>query len=235
MQFSVVIPVFNEVGSLKILQERLDRVMQGFPAGYEIIYVDDGSRDASLGVLKALKESFPAIRIISFKENRGQSAAFYAGFKAARGEWIITLDADGQNPPEEIIRLLEFYQQFDFVTGVRKKRSDSLRRKIASRVAKFFCRLVLGDLTQDVGCSLRIFRRKIVEAIPFFRNFHRFFTFLVKEAGFSVKEVPVAHHRRAAGKSKYSDWKRLKEGIVDLRGVAWLRKRLIKYEVKYEA
>jgi len=233
-QFSVVIPVFNEAQALLSLQERLAKAMDGCLVTYEIVYVDDGSTDATFECLGALKKRFANIRIISFRRNRGQSTALYAGFKAARGGWIITLDADLQNPPEEIPKLLAFYTQFDCITGVRQKRNDALMRKIDSRIAFFFRKAVLGDTTRDVGCSLRLFRRDIIDAIPFFRNFHRFFPFLVHLSGFSVKEVPVAHDKRIAGVSKYGTWKRLQEGLADLQGVAWLKKRLITYEVNYE-
>jgi glycosyltransferase involved in cell wall biosynthesis len=208
--------------------------MEGVSGEYEIIYVDDGSNDSSSEILRALGQKFPKIRVVSFQQNCGQSAAFYAGFKSAQGEWIITLDADGQNPPEEITPLLEFYEKFDFVTGVRKSRSDHWSKKVASRIARLFRRSLLGDTTKDVGCSLRIFRREVVDALPFFRNFHRFFVFLVRTRGFSVKEVSVAHHQRAVGKSKYGNWKRLQEGVFDLWGVWWLKKRMIKYEIKHE-
>ena len=234
MKFSVVIPVFNEAGSIGALQERLHEVMRKTSAEYEIIYVDDASNDSSPDILKGLTQRFAETRLISFKQNRGQSTALYAGFRAANGEWIITLDADGQNPPEEIPHLLEFCDKCDFVTGIREKRNDNVARKFSSIVARSVRRMVLGDTTTDTGCSLRIFRREIIESLPFFRNFHRFFPFLVKTMGFSIKEVGVAHNKRTSGESKYGIWKRLKEGIFDLWGVFWLNRRLIKYEVKHE-
>lgn len=232
--FSIVIPVYNEEASLPLLQERLHKAMSLASAEYEAIYVDDGSSDTSCWVLKDLKKEFPQIRIISFSENKGQSAALYAGFRAAIGQRIITLDADGQNPPEEIARLLPYIGEYDFITGVRKKRSDSFARKIDSHVARFFRWLILRDTTRDTGCSLRVFKRDIAGAVPFFVNFHRFFPFLVRQLGFSVMEVEVSHDQRIAGRSKYGTLKRLRQGIADLLGLLWLARRLIKYEVKYE-
>lgn len=234
MKYSLVIPVFNEAESLGTLQKDMCAVMNATAGSYEIVYVDDASTDTSLAVMQELKKQFPHVRILSFKENKGQSAALYAGFKAAIGEWIITLDADGQNPPQEIVRLLPFCGSYDFITGIREKRQDSFMRKKASWIARTFRRLILGDITQDVGCSLRIFKREIVGEVPFFKNFHRFFTFLVRAQGFRIKEVLVGHQERRFGKSKYTTLKRLGEGIWDLSGVLWLKKRLIRYEYKYK-
>ncbi len=234
MEFSVVIPLFNEEETLPLLQERLHPVCERLSSSYEIIYVDDGSTDSSLSVLNKLKNNYPSIRIISFKKNQGQSAGLFAGFQAARGDWIISIDADLQNPPEEIPGLFEFKDSFDFITGIRAKRKDSLVRKISSKTARVFRRVILRDTTQDVGCSLRMFKREILNHLPYFKNFHRFFTFLAREAGFKIKEVPVRHDARTLGKSKYGVFRRAKEGIFDLAGVFWLKKRLIRYEIKYQ-
>lgn len=234
IELSIVIPLFNEEETLPLLQERLHLVCENIACKYEIIYVDDGSTDGSLKVLKELKKVYHPIRVVSFKKNQGQAACLFAGFKASRGEWIITLDADLQNPPEEIPKLLEFKNSFDFITGIREERRDSFLRKISSNIARFFRWLILKDTTQDVGCSLRMFKRGIIEYLPYFKNFHRFFTFLAREAGFKVKEVPLKHDVRKFGESKYGILKRAKEGIFDLIGVFWLRRRLINYEIKYK-
>ncbi|MCM8819918.1 MAG: glycosyltransferase family 2 protein [Candidatus Omnitrophica bacterium] len=205
MKYSVVIPVFNEEGSLEILQTKLLSILDKITDDYEIIYVDDGSTDKSPEILKKLKSKCPKIKIISFEKNYGQSAAFYAGFKYAKGDWIITLDSDLQNPPDQILKFINEKENFDFITGVRKKRKDDFLKKISSKIARFFRWLILGDVTLDTGCSLRLFRREIVDVIPFFKNFHRFFTFLVRSFGFRVKEIEVEHNRRLAGKSKYKN------------------------------
>ncbi len=231
MQFSVIVPIYNEAEALVRFHAALQPVVEKLPADYEIIYVNDGSGDDSLGILKALQKQFLEIRIISFARNRGKSAALCAGFSAARGRWLIMLDGDGQNPPEEILRLIAFRQEYDLIIGVRQQRKDAFLRKFSSATAKFSRKLVLGDTTLDTGCALRVFKREVLEHFPFFRNFHRFFTYLVKLRGFSVKEVPVAHQERIAGVTKYKTFKRLSEGIVDLWGVFWLRRRLIRYEI----
>ncbi|MFC1514845.1 glycosyltransferase family 2 protein [Candidatus Omnitrophota bacterium] len=226
MEFSVIIPVFNEAGSVPGLQERLDKAMGRLSAQYEIIYVDDGSNDLSLSALKDIEKRYQRVKTVSLPEHKGQSAALYAGFKASQGKWIITLDADGQNPPEEIMRLLEVYPRFDFITGVRHSRQDSFFRKGSAQTARFFRRIVLGDTTRDTGCSLRLFRREVMDSFPFFKNFHRFFPFLAKTTGFSIKEIDVSHEQRRLGRSKYKTTNRLQEGILDLGRVFWLKKRL---------
>lgn len=233
MEYSVVIPTYNEEDSLTTLQERLHRVMEHLGKEYEIIYVDDGSGDGSLDTLKGLKKQYHNIHVLSFKKNRGQSAALSAGFKLARGNWIITLDGDLQNPPEEIVKLIEYKDDFDFITGVRRKRKDKWVKKVSSQIAMFFRWLIIKDTTKDTGCSLRIFKKEIVEATPFFKNFHRFFTFLVRAMGFKVKEVSVRHQSRQFGISKYGTLKRLGEGLLDLWGLWWLKRRLLHYEIKH--
>jgi dolichol-phosphate mannosyltransferase len=235
MQYSVVIPLYNEEESIALLHKKVSEVMESIDKNYEIIYVDDGSRDKTLFLLKAIKQKFPKVKIISFKENCGQSAAFLAGFKAALGTWIITLDGDLQNPPEEIATLVREKEGYDFITGIRKHRHDSFTRKISSKIARVSRTLVLKDVTTDTGCSLRMFKKEIVPYLPVFKNFHRFFTFLVQSLGFKVKEVEVSHSHRIFGKSKYGTITRAREGVADLRGVSWLKKRLIKYEIKYKS
>lgn len=228
MEFSVVIPVYNEKDSLPLLQSRLHKVMEKLGQEYEIIYVDDGSKDSSRKILEEIKKNYSRIKIISFKKNQGQSTALFAGFREAKGKWIITLDADLQNPPQEILTLLNWRAEYDFITGIREKRADNFLRKTSSYVAKFFRWLILKDYTRDTGCSLKVFRREIIEFLPFFKNFHRFFTFLVRNLGFKVQEVPVKHQRRRFGKSKYGIGQRVRAGLFDLLGVFWLKKRMIK-------
>ena len=232
IDISLVIPVYNEEESLGLLQDEIIKTMDSLSLRYEVIYVDDGSTDSSLNILKSLKRKYSNVKIIAFMENRGQSIAFYAGFRQARGEWIATLDADLQNPPSEIPKLLKFKNEADFITGIRKKRKDSFIRKVSSKIARGFRYIVLGDTTSDIGCSLRVFKKKVIDNTPFFRNFHRFFTLLAKDAGFKIKEVEVIHMPRHSGKSKYSTFKRAFEGLFDLFGVFWLRKRLISYVKK---
>lgn len=229
MEFSVVVPLLDEEESLRFLHKELQETMEKLSCEYEITYVDDGSKDSSLEVLKELKETCPKVKIISFKKRKGQSAALMAGFESSRGKWIVTLDGDLQNPPAEFFKLLEFKDNFDFITGIRRNRKDNFIKKAYAGVAKFFMWLVLGDVTKDPGCSLRLFKKEIVKTIPLFKNFHRFFTFLVKMEGFSVKEVYVNHEKRRFGRSKYGILKRAGEGIFDLWELFWLKKHIVKF------
>lgn len=231
-EFSVVIPVFNEVGSLVLLQKRLNKVMEKVSSNHEIIYVDDNSTDFSLEILKRLRKKYPKMKIVTFNTHKGKSEALLAGFKVAKGKWIITLDADLQNPPEEILKLLEFKNHFDFITGIRENRKDGFLKKVSSKVAMFFRWVILGDITKDIGCSLRMFRRVIIDTICFSRNFHRFFTFLVRMEGFSIKEVYIRHSARKFGKSKYGIFKRAQDGLIDLLRIFWQKKRCINYRIK---
>jgi glycosyltransferase involved in cell wall biosynthesis len=222
LEYSVVIPVFNEEGSLAELQERLYRVMEGLGGGYEIIYVDDGSSDSSAEVLKKLESASAKIKVISFNKNGGKGPALEAAFKAAGGRWLITLDADLQNPPEEIAKLARSRDGADYIIGIRRDRKDSFIKIWAASAARFFRRIALGDVTIDAGCGLRVFKKEIVETIPFFRNFFTYLTFLARAKGYVVSEVPVRHDPRKTGKSKYGIFKRAAQGCLDL----WKARRL---------
>lgn len=232
IEFSVVLPVFNEQENLKQLQDRISKVMGIISCEYEIIYVDDSSNDSSLEILKELKECYPKTKVISFEKRRGQSAALFAGFMESRGEWIITLDADLQNPPEEIFKLLKFKDRFDFMIGIRIDRKDDILKKISSSVARFFRWLVLKDVTIDSGCALRLFRRDIIRILPPIKNFHYFVPYLAKEEGFLVKQVEVGHSPRKFGKSKYGVLKRMLQGVCDIAWIWWLKKRRLNYKIK---
>jgi len=230
IEYSVVIPLFNEEGSLQSLQGELNEVMESLSCKYEIIYVNDGSKDSSAKVLEDLKRNHPNVKVISFKENKGQSAALLAGFKASQGKWIFTLDADGQNPPKEFLKLLEFKDKFDFITGIREKRKDVFLKKTSSAVAKLIRWIVLHDTTKDTGCSLRIFKREAIDYSLYFKNVHSFFTFLARIKGFSIKEVCVGHRFRVSGKSKYGYVRRAYDGVIGLGRVL-----LIKRHIRREA
>ncbi len=229
-EYSVVIPVYNEEDSLKILHQRIAVFFSARAETYEILYINDASTDNSLEVLKSLEKEFINTRAYSLAKHAGQSAALCAGFLRARGIWVITLDADLQNPPEEIGKLLDFSKQFDCVTGIRQKREDSFTRILSSRIAYFFRRIILNDSIKDVGCSLRCFRRECILSFPFFANFHRFFPYVLRRMGYSVHQVPVLHQPRKFGYSKYSVANRLGKGIFDLVGIFWLSRRIMRIE-----
>ncbi len=231
----MVVPVYNEEASLPSLLDRLRAALDPLEMDREMIFVDDGSTDASLRILRDLKaEGHPEMRILAFARNAGQSAAFAAGFRAARGRIIATLDADLQNDPDDIPRLLASLDRYDLVCGWRKERRDPWLRKVSTRISNGFRRLVLRDGFHDTACSLRVFRRECVEDLPLFNGMHRFLPTLVKEAGFRVGEVPVRHHERLHGEAKYNIRNRLFKALVDLFGVLWLRSRWIRYRIENE-
>ncbi|MCM8778818.1 MAG: glycosyltransferase family 2 protein [Candidatus Omnitrophica bacterium] len=229
-EISVIIPVFNEERNLFPLYERLKNVLINLDREYEIIFVDDGSKDKSFAVLREIKDKDPNIKIIKFKRNYGQSFALDAGFRNAQGEIIVSLDADLQNDPEDIPKLLKELASCDVVCGWRKKRFDPLSKKISSWIANFIRRLVLRDKFLDIGCTLRVYRREALEKIKLFNGLHRFLPILIEYEGFKVKQIVVKHHPRFSGKSKYKFFRRLIKPFIDLLVVYWMKRNWIRYE-----
>jgi hypothetical protein len=202
---SVVIPVLDERESLEPLYSRLVAVLDGLGHSYELIFVDDGSTDGSYEVLRRLHETDRRLRVIRFSSNFGQTAAFSAGFAEARGDIILTLDADLQNDPEDIPSLLDKVQHgYDLVSGWRLKRQDPLlSRRLPSRVANWLIGRVTGVRLHDYGCSLKAYRRDLVKKLSLYGELHRFIPALASLAGARIAEVPVSHHPRIYGRSKY--------------------------------
>lgn len=203
---SVVIPVYNEEKSLDRLHARLDPVLRGLGRSYEVIYVDDGSRDGSLEVLRRLQRAHPAtVRVVELYRNAGQFMAILAGFERVRGDVVLTLDADLQNPPEEIPRLLEKLDEgYDVVNGWRKNRHDSAFRRLASRLANRIAARITGMQLRDYGCMLRAYRREVVRQVVASREHAAYLPTLANALARRVTEIPVAHAGRDAGTSKYS-------------------------------
>ncbi len=233
---SIVIPFYNEEECLPAVCQEVGEIFAGsFPHPWEVIMVNDGSTDRTGDLMDEWAAGQPHYRAIHIHPNSGQSAALEAGFAAARGEFIATLDGDGQNDPRDIQRLLEALQQQnkDMMCGIRTARADNFVRRVSSRIANRVRAFFLKDNITDVGCSLRVFRRDCLEKIRFFRNAHRYFPALFLMAGFSVAETPVNHRPRKLGSSKYGGGinSRLWVGLVDLGGVYWLRKRALRYKV----
>lgn len=204
MDLSVVIPVYNEELCLPELQERLAEALRPLHKSYECLYVNDGSTDSSLRVLKELKNRYPEIKIISFKRNFGQTAALSAGFHYSQGKIIVTLDADLQNDPADIpMMLAKLNEGYDLVSGWRSKRQDNWLRRFPSQLANGLISKVTGVKLHDSGCTLKAYRREAVEDLHLYGQMHRFIPALASWAGVSVVEVPVQHHPRTKGKSKY--------------------------------
>ena len=233
LHYSVIIPIYNEAENIPFLVKELEWVMHNHKDSWELIFIDDGSTDQSEQVLEKLKASKPFIRCVQLKKNYGQSSAFIAGVKAARGTWIISLDGDGQNDPRDIPKLLEL-SDYDLVAGIRQKRQDSWYKKLIGKAANAVRSRILNDDTTDTGCSLKMYRRSCLDKIPLFNGMHRFLPALFKIEGFSCTEIPVHHRQRRAGKSKYHLFNRGISLVFDLFGVLWMRKRRLHYEVKRE-
>ena len=201
---SVVIPVFNEAQSLGPLHERLARTLEKVGRPYEIIFVDDGSRDESADVLRALRARDGAVRMIRFTRNYGQHAALFAGMERARGEIVVTLDADLQNPPEEIPRLLAaLVDGVDVVGGRRVSRRDPWTRRTASWLVNRATSVAVGVRLRDCGCMLRAHRRPVIDRILAFPGSRRYIPVLAAAFASSMTEIPVAHSAREHGRSKY--------------------------------
>lgn len=223
---SVILPVHDERESLPGLLAELTTALDGTGATYEILLVDDASRDGSGEWIAEAARRSPRVRALRLDAREGQSAALAAGFQAAWGEVFVTLDADGQNDPADIPHLLAALRDADVVSGVRQRRRDPLVRLVSSRVANGVRRAVLRDGISDVGCSLKAYRAGFVRGLPLFRGAHRFLPALCRARGARVVEIPVAHRPRQHGVSKYGVGNRLWTGLHDLFGVLWLRSRL---------
>jgi dolichol-phosphate mannosyltransferase len=227
---SLVIPLYNEAQSLPILAGEIRAAMLATPAAgkdYEILYVDDGSTDESPAVLRALAWEDPRVRVIRQRRHCGQSAALAAGFRFARGTVVVTLDADLQNDPADIPRLLEHLGACDVVCGVRARRQDGWLRRMSSRLANRVRNRVTRESVTDTGCTLRACRTEFLSRIPQFSGMHRFLPTLLRMAGARMMEVPVHHRPRLYGRSKHNIRNRIGRALVDLFGVRWLQSRRI--------
>jgi glycosyltransferase involved in cell wall biosynthesis len=229
---SVVVPVFNEEASLPILIPKLVEILNTLPFPYEMIFVDDGSSDGSLRILRDMAFQYPSLRVLRFKENRGLSTALVAGMREAQGEKIVTLDSDLQNDPADIPKLLEYLDRYDMATGWRQKREDSWLKKISSKIGNTVRNWLSGESIQDSACTLRAFKKECIKEIPVFNGMHRFLSTLVKMEGYRIIEVPVSHHPREFGESKYNIRNRMVRSFVDLLAVRWMKHRTIHYDIE---
>jgi glycosyltransferase involved in cell wall biosynthesis len=230
---SVVIPFYNEEENLQPLWSELQEVLEEAGLDFEIVFVDDGSRDRSAEIIRSLREASPRVRLVRFKENAGETAATDAGLKAARGRRVVTMDADLQNDPRDIPRLLAHLDRWDAVTGWRARREngDSWVRRVSSRVANGIRNAVSDETIQDSGCTFRAFRRECLRDLVLHRGFHRFIPTLLKMRGYRVVEIPVNHRPRRFGQSKYGIMNRGFVAFADLLVVRWMKSRQLRYEI----
>ncbi len=222
---SVIVPARDEAANLPGLLEEIDRALERF--AHEVIVVDDGSVDGTWDFLTARAAAEPRLRPLRHPRSAGQSTSLWQAAAHARGDWLATLDGDGQNDPADIPRLLARAQRGDvtLVAGHRQSRRDDLLKRVSSRVANRVRSALLGDGTPDTGCGLKLIRRSAFLALPYFDHMHRFLPALVQMQGGVCVSVPVAHRPRLAGRSHYGVNNRLWVGLVDLVGVMWLRRR----------
>jgi len=222
-----VVPAYNERDNLAPLLAEIAAALKG--RSYEVIVVDDGSTDGTFEALKSLRQQYPQLHIIAFERNAGQTAAFAAGFRAARAPLVVTLDADLQNDPADIPVLVDTLQRTGAtaVAGYRAARRDTPWKRLQSRIAN-------GEVIRDTGCSLKAFRTEALRALPLFSGMHRFLPTLIKMEGGTVTEVPVGHRPRKHGVTKYGMWNRVWRSLQDAFAVRWMQRRALRYRVREE-
>ncbi len=233
-ELSLVIPCYNEQDNLRALIKAIREAVDPLQRPYEVVITDDCSKDKSWDLLKELAASDPRIRIQRFAFNCGESAASWAGIKAARGTYIVTLDADLQNDPKDLPKFLEALKSYDCVCGTRVKargEGDNFIRVASSRIANWVRNKLSGEQIADAGCTYRAFKRECVENLRFFKGMHRFLPTLFKIEGHTVTEIEVTNNPRFAGQSNYGVWNRLFASFYDLLAVRWMKKRMFKYQV----
>lgn len=231
---SVVIPVYNERENLLPLRDELVPVMESLRRPFEILFINDGSTDGSDGTLRSLKAADRRIRVLALARNSGQTAAMSAGFSAARGGIIVTLDADLQNDPRDIPLLIEKLTDNDAAVGWRGSRRDSWVRRMSSRIGNAVRNALSEDDIIDTGCTLKAYRRDALVRIKLFTGMHRFLPTLLRMEGYRVCQVRVGHRPRLHGESKYGVRNRLIRTFTDLLAVRWMKRRTLRYQVTEE-
>lgn len=233
-QLSIVIPAYDERDNIAPLLTELRAALDACERSWEIVLVDDGSRDGTGERTLEAARADGRVVAVRLTAHSGQSAALAAGFARARGAVIVTLDADLQNDPADLPAVLAALEHADVVSGIRARRSDRWLRRVSSSIANRARRLVLGDSITDIGCSFKAYRREALEGIPWFAGVHRFMAALCELRGARLAEVPLRHRPRRHGVSKYGVSNRLWRGLRDLAGVHWLKSRLLHYHVHEE-
>ena len=232
---SIVVPCYNEEGNIVPLTDAIRNALKDEGFDYEVILVNDGSRDRTLQVMREVREKDDRIRIIDFEKNAGETAGIDAGVRGARGQFVVVMDADLQNDPLDIPALLAKVRSdgFDVACGTRVKvRKDSWLRRISSRIANYVRNKLSDEDISDSGCTFRAFRRECFNNIKLYTGMHRFLPTLFRIEGFTICEVPVRHHDRFAGKSKYGVWNRVFKAFADLLAVRWMKKRHLNYRIR---
>lgn len=234
-ELSVVIPAYNEEDCLSdTLNELRTTLEEAGMDNWEVLIVDDGSHDRSPEIARRFSRDDSRFRLLQFEGNCGQTAAFDAGFRAARGRLVGMMDADGQNDPRDFKRLINALDEkgVDMMCGIRQKRQDSWVRRMSSRIGNGVRNWLTHEQVTDVGCSIRVFRRECIDRIKLFEGMHRFFPTLFRMEGYEIGEIPVNHRPRLKGKSKYGISNRLWRGLKDLMAVRWMQHRTLRYRIR---
>jgi glycosyltransferase involved in cell wall biosynthesis len=234
VELTVVVPVYDEIDNLRSLVERVRHTLDELGADWELVAVDDGSRDGSGELLDELAATEGRLKVLHFTANNGQSAALDAGFRHARGRTVALLDADLQTFPEDLPELLRLLEEraADAVVGIRADRRDSGWKKFSSWFANSVRNRLTRDDIIDTGCPLKVLRAEAVRAVPRFDGMHRFLPTLLRMGGFTVVQVPVRHTARTAGRSKYGTWNRAVRGLRDALGVRWMQDRHLRWKLR---
>lgn len=225
---SIIVPVFEEADNVQPMAHEVAAAFAAVANDWELVFVDDGSRDATWAKITEAARANPRVRGVRHTRNAGQSAALWTGIQQSNRPLIATLDGDLQNDPADLPRLLQELETCDFACGWRANRQDSWLRKVSSRLARWARSTALNAEFRDTGCALRVFRRAALEGVFGFNGLHRFLPILVAGGGFRVREIPVNHRARVAGVSKYGVWNRLGRGLYDLVAIAWYQRRRFK-------
>ena len=228
VDISIIVPVFDEEDNVLPLAREIARALDKEPRTFELVFVDDASRDKTWDRIQEAHRLDPRVRGVRLARNSGQSAALWTGVESTTGNIIGTLDGDLQNDPADLPRLFAELHSVDFVSGVRLNRQDNWLRRVSSSIARRARKAVLGADFRDTGCALRAFKRTALDGVLPFHGWHRFLPILVEGGGATTKEVPVNHRPRVAGVSKYGVWDRFGRGIFDLIGVRWYQKRRLR-------
>lgn len=230
---TLVIPVYNEQENIEPLLAEIIQAMDKQPRPWQVLFIDDGSTDDSLRVIRDKAQADGRVRYLAFAANRGQSAAFAAGFREGEGSVFVTLDADMQNDPADIPAMLNLYDQgYDMAIGWRKNRQDTSVKRVASRIANAIRNALSGETVRDTGCSLKVLRAEYACKLPMFTGMHRFLPTLMKMQGARVAEMAVSHRPRHKGVSKYGIWDRAFSALYDLFAVCWMKKRHFNYTIR---
>jgi dolichol-phosphate mannosyltransferase len=233
-ELAIIVPVYDEADNILPMAREVGEAMKNVAMDWELVFVDDASKDATWQRIQELRKSNPRVRGLKHKKNAGQSAALWTGILNTDTPLIATLDGDLQNDPADLPKLIAEIKDVDFVCGVRTKRKDTWVRRVSSKIARWARKSALGVDFADTGCAFRVFKRSTLEGLFGFNGLHRFLPVLVHGGGHRTKEIPINHRARVAGVSKYGVFNRLGRGIYDLIAVGWYQRRRVHRQELHE-